>query len=375
MRVPSLPNPYDLNRCDQETMRRVRNVMEPWLQNLAEAVDYRILKFPQRFAREGQHYLENAAILLLSRMCGKESFFKCSLLQHTCKKWKVCPYCAHLKRMEILQKFLPVFNNDVGSWGFFTLSFSRCNYCGDCYFDNLEMIWDACRFAFEAMVDLGEFEAVFLVEEFQVLSYYPVPKVLAHVHAVVLSEEISLEKTERLKGFVNIYPGWVKVPQKWITQRALRNRIEDDLVDPKLRWMHLHDCSGVGMEPSTRTFQIKAEGDFAGILGYLVKPIDWSVKYIEEWQRYCVSDPEVGPLFNGNTDRVIDCWQFFSMGRYQHVYLGKAHPRRTGFVGIPKAQRLTKSHQRRVRIKLEDCNEERLFAPGDLGEPLELSGQ
>jgi hypothetical protein len=77
-------------------MRRIYRLLDPNLQDFATATEARILRFPQRFAREGQHYLDNANTLLLSRMSGKKWFFKCGLLKHTCKKLKVCPYCAQI---------------------------------------------------------------------------------------------------------------------------------------------------------------------------------------------------------------------------------------------------------------------------------------
>jgi hypothetical protein len=153
-------------------MCRCRPQLHPHLQELADATDYRILRFPQRFAREGQHYADNANILLLSRLTGKDSLLKCGLLRHTCKRWKLCPYCCHVKRMEILGKFLPVFQTHEGRWGFLNLSFTRPHYCGDCYHDLLGLLWDALRFGFEMMIDQGEFDAAFLLEEFAVLSYW-----------------------------------------------------------------------------------------------------------------------------------------------------------------------------------------------------------
>ena len=368
---PSI-NPYDVNRCDPTEMLRCRSELYPRLQRLAEATDYRILRFPQRFDRDGQHYAENANILLLSGFVGKPWYFKCGLLKHTCGNWKVCPACCHRKRMTILNKFLPVFHNCEGQLGFITLSSKRPHFCGDRFCDNLEQIWDAYRFGFEIMTDLGEFDAVFLLEELQVLSYWPVPKVLAHVHAVVLADEISMRKTERLKGFVENYPGYVKVPQKWIVKKELRNRIADRLFDRRLRWMLLHDCDGIPFDLSTRTYKIQTETDCAGVLGYLAKPIDWSERYLEEWQLYCAEDRDIGNFFNQNVDQVIDCWQFFSSGRDQHVYLGTAHHARTGFIGIPKGQRETNRHKLRTLAILEDCNMDRMFAsPDDLGETLE----
>jgi len=46
--------------------------------------------------------------------------------------------------------------------------------------------------------------------------------------------------------------------------------------------MQLYECNGIPFELSTRTFKIEKVTDFADILGYLVKPIDWSEKYIEQ---------------------------------------------------------------------------------------------
>jgi hypothetical protein len=275
--------------------------------------------------------------------------------------------------MELLRRFLPAFPTDEGKWGYFTLSFKRPHYCGDCYCDNLELIWDACRFAFEFMADLGELDSVVLVEELQILSYYPVPKVSAHVHAVALADEITMKKTERLKELVNTYPGWVKVAQKHVRTKALRDRMGDDLVHPKFRWMCLHDCHGIGMEVSTRTYKVRSEKDFVGILDYLIKPIDWSVKYVEEWQQYCANDRDVALCFNQNVDRAIDAWQFFSAGRYQHLYFGKAHHARTGFIGTRKKERATPGYKRHIDALLANCNEARTFGPDNLGEPLEFA--
>jgi hypothetical protein len=351
-------------------MRRCYPLLDAHLQDLADATSYRILMLPQRFAREGQHYADNANILLLSWLTGKEAFLKCGLLSHTCKRWKLCPYCCRIKRMEVLGKFLPVFQTYEGRWGFFNLSFTRPH----CYEDVLEFFWDALRFGFEMMIEQGEFDAVFLLEEFAVLSYWPVPKVMAHVHAVVLADEITIQKTDRLKTFVNNYPGWVKVPQIWVTQKKLRTRLGDRLVDRKRRWLQLYDCDGIPLALSSRTYQIETEMDFAGILAYLVKPIDWSEIYRKEWDRYCAEDREVRVWFNQNVDQVVHCFQFWSWNRPQHSYLGKAHHARKDFIGIPKKKRETAHQEGLLRARLEECNDERLFtvADADFGRPLEL---
>jgi hypothetical protein len=277
--------------------------------------------------------------------------------------------------MEILRKFLPIFESVCGQWAFITLSSQRPHFCGDGRFvDNLEIIWDAYRYGFEMMVDSQEFEAVILLEEFQGLSFWPVPKVVAHVHAVVLCDEVSVRRTERLKQFVAEYPGWVKVSERWINDSELWRRLSVRVVDRKRRWVKLHECNGVPFELTGRTYRIETQTDFASILGYLVKPIDWSENYVEEWERYCAANRETANFFNQNVDQVIKCWQFFSSGRYQHVYLGTAHHARTGFIGIPKKRRETNRHKQRTLAILEDCNWDRKFsAPGNMGEPLELS--
>ncbi len=201
-------SPYDVNRCDPTEMRLCRPQLHPHIQRLADATDYRIRRFPQRFAREDQHYAENANILLLSGFVGKDWYFKCGLLKHTCGNWRACPACCHRKRMTILSKFLPVFGSCAGQFGFVTLSSKRPHYCGDGYCDNLELIWDACRFGFEIMTDLGEFDAVFLLEEFQILSYWPVPMVVAHGR----NHSQCFSSRDRLKFGENIGMVGVKEP-------------------------------------------------------------------------------------------------------------------------------------------------------------------
>jgi hypothetical protein len=191
---------------------------------------------------------------------------------------------------------------------------------------------------------------------------------------VVLADEISMQQTERLKELVRNYPGWVKAPQIWVTQRGLRDRLGDRLVDRKARWMRLHDCDGIPLELSTRTYRIESERDLCGVLGYLVKPIDWSEKYVEEWRRFCAHDRDLGAWFNQNVDQVIECWQFWTSNRHQHIYLGTAHHARKGFIGIPKRQRETHRQKGRLLLMLQDLNEERLFKPDDLAEPLEFGG-
>ena len=337
---PSAFDLQDLNRCDLDEMRQHRHLFPRRLKAWAEVTDSRIGRYPQRFARPDQHYAENANILLLSPFSRKGSyFFWCGFARHRCRYWRVCPYCAHITRMDILGKFLPAFFRHP--WWFQTISFHGYHRLGDGASDDLILHWEACRHAYKRMVEMGVFDAVFYLEEFEVISYFPVPLAQAHAHAVVAADNFSQGDIQEIVGLV-----------------------KQSLLDQRQQAAKFIGRDGVAgeppLEPTTRTFSIKTEADFARILDYLTKPIDWSERYIAEWDKFCKKDREkVSCRFNGCVDQLIAGYRFFTHKRFQHDYFGSAHHARKDFIGVPKNERQTDRHRRMILDKLDEFLDER----------------
>ncbi|MCX8154834.1 MAG: hypothetical protein N3J91_00030 [Verrucomicrobiae bacterium] len=256
--------------------------------------------------------------------------------------------------MDILGKFLPAFFRH--RWWFETISFHGHHQLGDGVSDVLSHYWQACRHALRQMVEMGVFDAVIYLEEFEVISYFPAPQAQAHAHAVVVADNFNQGHIQEIIGLVR---------QSLIDQRqqAWQALGPDSMAERPL------------LEPSTRTFGIKTEADFARILDYQTKPIDFSKRYFTEWDKFCKDDREqVAGLFNGCVDQLIAGYRVFTHKRFQHDYFGSAHHARKDFIGVPKKERQTERHRRMILNKLEEFLDERLFTVigEDLGSPLEL---
>lgn len=352
---PHLYELCDLNRCDLDEMRQHRHLLPRRLTACAEVTEGRIERYPQRFDRPDQHYAENANILLLSPFSGKGSyFFWCGFARHRCRYWRVCPYCSHITRMDILAKFLPVFFRH--QWWFPTISFHGYHRIGDGESDDLASYWEACRCAFKQMVEMGIINAVYYLEEFEVISYFPVPLAQAHAHAVVAADNFN-------QGHIQQIIDLVRQSLRDQRQQAWQNLGPDSMAERPL------------LEPSTRTFGIKTEADFVRILDYLTKPIDFSKRYVAEWDKFCNDDrEEVASRFNGCVDQLIAGYRVFTHRRMQHDYFGSAHHARKDFIGVPKKARQTERHRRMILSKLDELLDERMFTVIDenSNRPLEL---
>jgi hypothetical protein len=338
------PDRAELNLTDIHDLQRNGDLLslgQEW--RVGECIR-RIELWPHRFAREGQMYAENAGIIALSGWFGRHDFCRCGNLyfrshqKHPspCNQWRVCPYCAHKRRMRMQRQFLPAYYR--GRWWFLTLSFTRSAWVGWHAKEDISLWWDACRWALFNMLLAGAFRGVFVFEALHIESYWPHPLVLPHVHVIVLADEITPGLLDELRARVAAYSGqrWDSRSKKWI-------------------------------QPEQPEF-IHAT------------PINWAEKYVEQWPKLPRNDRS---FFNQNVFEVIDGWEIESLSysktrrvasRRQHYFLGQLQHAHRDYVGIARKERDSALNNARVRDLLAECNAAQSlgFAPEDLGEPIEF---
>jgi hypothetical protein len=214
-----------LNYTDWDALWKHRRWLErPQVRSLLKSIDYRIKEWPQRFARERHQYRENASLISMSEFEQASSFCRCCTIgsgrgkfKHgRCNVWKLCPYCSHKKRMEILRKFLPAFRR--GRWWFLTISpASTCNL-------NILTVqclvgwWEACRFALDTLIKTGVIKGAFPLETIAIHAYWPNAVARPHVHMVLLADSMTRSITDELGRLVASYHSqwWYPRKRQWI---------------------------------------------------------------------------------------------------------------------------------------------------------------
>lgn len=350
-----------LNCSDWSALWAQRRWLGRDVERLLKSIDYRIEQWPQRFARPGQQYRENASLIAISELDAKSTICRCGTIGSShmkfptgrCGKWKICPFCGHKKRVEILKKFLPVFKR--GRWWFMTISPESLCPLNMFYVDYLVDWWEACRYALVNMIDEDQVQGAFILETIAIARYWPFAQARPHVHVVLLANELTPATIDRLKEHLKAYHGqcWDSRKKKWV----------EPVVYPKPLWSRA----------STRTYELKHDYDFASILSYLCNPVNLAAAYIQDWPKVARNMAQAR-LFNEIVVEAMDAWHAGMEGRWGHNYFGALQHAHRDFKGVAKAKRDTESFGRAIKLKLADCLMKRVmnFDLADLGEPVEF---
>ncbi len=243
--------------------------------------------------------------------------------------------------MEILRKFLSVFYQ--GSWFFSTLSWKRSLLIESPAMENLGLYWGACDFAIRHLIDDGLISGAFVFEALSIGSYMPVLRALPHNHLIMFADTITDDTMETFKKLVRSYKG-----QKWNSK--------------KKQWEELAEPEDIMVEPTTLTYRIDAQNDFANILNYMVVPMDFASKYKEAFSKAWGSNRKDIAFVNQNVLDLIDLCEFMSANRDGHYDRGTLHHSSGDFHGIKKSMRKTAKHKCEVRELLNECSRENLIA-------------
>ena len=350
-----------LNCCDWSALWAQRRWLGQDVTRLLASIDYRIEQWPQRFARPKHQYRENASLIAVSELDAKSLICRCGTISSSgtnfrpgrCGRWKICPYCSHKKRLEILKKFLPVFRR--GRWWFVTISPVDCCPLCMCYVDYLVDWWEACRYALVDMIAEGVIQGAFILETIAISQYWPHAQARPHVHVVLLADELTRATIDRLKELLNLYNGqwWDSRKKKWV----------EPVVLPKPLWSRA----------STRTYELKHGYDFASVLSYMCNPVNLAAAYIQDWPKVAGSMARARHL-NEIAVEAMEAWHAGMEGRWGHKYFGALQHAHRDFKGVAKANRDSESFARAIKLKLTDCMMKRIvnFDPADLGDPVEF---
>lgn len=330
---------------------------------LLKSIDFRIKEWPLRFAREQHLYRENASLIAMSEFASPDTFCRCCTIgsgrgnfsHGVCHIWKLCPYCSHKKRLTILRKFLSKFRQ--GHWWFLTISPERLCNVNICTVDCIRAWWEACRYALCRLIDAGLIRGVFLFETISFHNYWPTAKGLPHIHAVVLADSMTSGITDDLKRVFGEYHG-----QSW---------------SPKKRaWLEPARPEPIWANPSTRTYAINREHDFAATLSYLCNPVNLAEAYVRDWPQVAGSIRN-SCQFNENAIEAFNAWCAAMHGRWGHQYFGALQHASAGFTGVKKAAREKRQHLRLIKGILDDCQMQRMatFRPDELSSPVEFCNE
>ena len=268
---------------------------------------------------------------------GREQF-----QERGCGLWQICPYCCHLKRQEILRKFLPSFQ--PGAFYLLSVSYARSLDVEPAAEGSISTYWSAVDYALRRLLEDGVITGAFILEDCLIESYYPNSRILPHVHAVVRSDRLTRRHIDKLKALIRRYDGRI-----W---------------DGRRREWYLPDFrSGVEIAPETQTWLLPELPDFCSALCYLVKPVDFCTPYklaLEELKRLSADDQQrLLQCLNQEKNQVIEEWESNKEHRFQHRYIGTLHANNREFVGFGPRTRNTVAHKRRVVELLENVNEAR----------------
>lgn len=349
-----------LDYTDWRALLEQRRWLQAHVGGLLKSIDYRIKEWPQRFARERHQYRENASLIAMSEFAQASSFCRCGTIGSgrgkfkygRCNVWKLCPYCSHKKRMEILRKFLPVFQR--GRWWFLTISPVEMRNLNPCTTECFVAWWEACRYALDTLIKAGVIKGAFILETLSVHAYWPHAVALPHVHVVILADAVTRATTDELNRLLASYHG-----QWWDTRK--RQWVEPDV--PRPIW-----CAA-----STRTYAIRRDFDFASVLSYLCNPVNLAAAYIQDWPKVAGNRRDA-IKFNENVIEAVNAWCAAMYDRWGHKYMAALQHAHNDFTGIKKSTREKKQHRRLVKDMLEDCRLKRMiqFDPNDLGTPVEF---
>jgi hypothetical protein len=322
-----------LNHTDRDQLIANKRYLTPaqikCLENTAEVIH----AYPHRFDRSGQEYPAQSALIAMSDWEFRDKLCSCSTscFSQSCRQWKFCHYCAHLKRMELQDKLLPALERRA-AWHI-TITF-------DCSIDydwpNGELFplcWDAAGNGLRKFVSEGIFKGAQWVEEIGIQSYVP-RSAFPHVHALVECEEITMEVLEMLNDSVQSFRRSVDARRFYPDEPEITCAI-DTLAQPLVLW-----------------------SDRCDVLSYFAKPIDLVKPYKQQWEslvkvnRHAELNMGVRDFLNAHCGFTIERSQLQAAGTFD----GRTRSR---FVGVPCKVRHRKNHRLKTRELLKIVNAER----------------
>lgn len=346
-----------VNLCDFDELWKYRHLVSEemmFLTELLKSIDYRIDQWPQRFDRAKHMYRENACLIAASEYSKRLNFCRCSRLGKPgnygyatgrCRIWRLCPYCSHKKRLELLRKYLPVFK--AGKWWFLTISPEEFGHVHSTNIDALISWWEACRFALQQLIDGGLIDGALVFETLSVHHYWPDALGLPHVHVVILAGRMTKDTTSLLTEILASYMGesWDSQSKQWAPRMEVYPDVDDQpILAPEPLWA----------TASTRTYPIPEQHDMAAVVSYLCNPVNFAEAYVQEWPQVN-GDARNSSFFNENAIEAIICWEHAIDQRWGHRYMGALHHSRNDFAGVKKAQRETEAHIAMVNLRLKLC--------------------
>jgi hypothetical protein len=243
-------DPACLNQSSLLELKRHVHLLNSEVQTRLKAIEGRIKSWPEKFDREGQHYREYAGIIAMSDLNQGHRLCHCFICNQPCGVWKLCPYCAWRRKMELHKKFLPRFHQH--RWYAMTIAFT--GYLVLCPAgDDIALYWKACVYAVKRMVEEGCFDGAVWSEELHIASF-ETQRVHPHLHIVILADTITMNEIERLKRYV----------------REFQNRIWDL---EEARFV-VDEFARVALEVTTCTRFVRNRYHLANALAYLTKPIN-----------------------------------------------------------------------------------------------------
>ena len=317
----------------------------------------KIEALPLRFGRKHQNYSENACLIAMSDYSGRFNFVNCSVKPNVmtrsmfCRDWKLCPFCAHVRRKELIRKYLRSYSK--GQWFFLTISFNAAIPVANELIYRIGDYYEACRYGVDTLLWEGVFSGAFMVEGFAVGSFLPEPYVLPHYHVLVKADNITRESLQRLTEVVNSFSGQKKVPVDALKFHKGR------VIDRKLRWVNPEEGEErfLGTEANTRTYRLTQHIDFVNVLGYMSKPVDFYPRYKEAVDTISgdgssLDNPIAMSRLNENFECVIEAWREEVRPRTSHRYGGDLMHRSSGFIGTRKDDREKYTHRLDVDVFL-----------------------
>lgn len=360
-----------INLADFDEVWKYRgwlSVGTPYLPELLKSIRYRCEEWPQRFDRPEHMYTANACLFACSESALRLNFCRCSRLGKAgkygfatgrCQQWRICPYCSHKRRIELLRRFLPVFGR--GRWWFMTISPQQLCAVDSGSICEIRNWWEGYRYGVRQLVDQGDASGAWVFETLSVNSYWPAPMGLPHVHVLVQADQVTHDTIAFLKAALASYTG-----QKWDAKKK-------QWAPRTTQWLDVYDREILDPFPlpypvSTCTYEIREQKDMAAIISYLCNPINFAEAYVTQWPQVEGVVFDAGG-FNENAWEAINCFEGAIVGRWGHYYLGTLHHSHSVFAGIKKQRRETEEHRARVKRLLNLCAVEQLES-----DPLEHIG-
>lgn len=325
-----------LNATDLDEITRHRRLLNSRQRWLLDAIHHRLETFPQRFARN-ERYAQTAGLVLLSDWERRRKFCHCSIRNRLCGLWKLCAHCSYRRRTLLLQRFLTQFS--CSRWWFLTISFGGGLLSLEGHVaEDMGLYWTACHKAVRALVDDGSFLGAVKVEELHVEALLPLV-VLPHCHFLIAAEDVTGGHIEQVKQLVLAHRG---LTPDWGIGELVRDEAER-----------------VELEVTTKTHDLPTAGDFARVLGYLIKPLDLVKPYLSAWPEAVLNERDYVPELNENVVEFFHGYEVNCHSRHQLDYMGILDAK-TGerCIAVPKRTCQQVAHKARVAALLREYADE-----------------